>query len=48
MAYHIKTLSATDFVIVSGTWLTYAGFNSVMTQKDKQIENKKEKDEQII
>lgn len=44
MAYHITTLSATDFVFVVATWLGYGGINSLLIQKDKQIENKQELD----
>ena len=37
---HSCSLSATDFVFILGTWLSYAGFNTIQGRKDKEITNK--------
>ena len=39
ISLNIKTLSALEFVEVTGLWLVYGGYNTLMNQRDKKLNN---------
>jgi hypothetical protein len=39
---HIKTIGATDFILVVGTWMAYAGFNIIQNRRDIKLQNNTE------
>jgi len=39
ISLNIKTLSALEFVEVTGLWLIYGGYNTLMNQRDKKLNN---------
>ena len=45
VSINIKTLDAWDFIEISALWLVYGGYNSLMTLKDRKMNNEINKDQ---
>ncbi len=39
LAINIRTIDSLDFIQVCGLWLAYGGYNSMMSLKDKKVDN---------